>query len=141
MNRNDKKQLAQDLYLNTDYSQKQIALAVGVAEKTLSEWARKGQWKELRGALTLTPERVLRNLYRQAEFLSEQSGSDFNADKIAKLAVSIERMKPSQLTISSHINALKAFTRWLVNVDGDMARKLAPHMQEFIDEQMTQHGG
>lgn len=43
--------LAEDLYINGKKTAKDIALLVGVSEKTIGDWVEKHKWKDRRNAL------------------------------------------------------------------------------------------
>src|ERR1035437_2095051 len=57
------KEGAKLIYLREDISQKDIALKVGVNEKTIKRWIDEGHWDALKTTLLTTKEYELKNLY------------------------------------------------------------------------------
>lgn len=54
LSRERKRELALEMYLNTDKTQKEICEIVGWTEKTFTENKEKGVWDALKGASTIT---------------------------------------------------------------------------------------
>ena len=57
--------MARYLYFHTDSTQKEIAGAVGVAEKTMTAWVRNGSWAEHKKAAFYSPDQQVQNLYEE----------------------------------------------------------------------------
>lgn len=106
----EQKQAAQDLFVYSGRTQKEIAEMVGVSEQTIVRWKDEGKWEELKGANNLTANQVIGNLYRMALELSKDPTS--NADRIAKIASAIDRLKPTKHTLTSYISAFMDFGDW-----------------------------
>jgi hypothetical protein len=53
---------------------------------------------------------VISNLYKRALELSQDPAS--NADRIAKIASAIDRLKPTKNTLTSYISAFMDFGEW-----------------------------
>ncbi|GAB4126250.1 MAG: hypothetical protein Fur0027_07200 [Raineya sp.] len=106
----EQKQTAQDLFVYSGRSQKEIAEIVGVSEQTIVRWKDEGKWEELKGANYLTANQVISNLYKRALELSQDPAS--NADRIAKIASAIDRLKPTKNTLTSYISAFMDFGEW-----------------------------
>jgi uncharacterized protein YjcR len=58
-----KKEWAQLLFISNQLLQKDIAVKVGVSEKTLSKWVTENKWDALRKSMLITKTEILRNLY------------------------------------------------------------------------------
>ena len=123
--------LAFELFMNTDFSQKEIAEKVGVSEVTVSKWKSEGLWGELKGAGTITPRRIIANIYNEMHDLSLK-GANINADKLVKLAAAIEKISDRKLSVSHYINAFKDLTTFLFERDPELAKRSNLLMQEFI---------
>lgn len=132
--RKDKAAEALDLYLHTDLTQGRICELVGWSERTFTTHKQKGNWEELKQAETISPKRIIANLYRQAHALSEMDVVD--ADKLVKLANTIEKLTDRKVTLSHYINVFKDFTTWLIGKDRDLAVKVNEHQQAFIKERV-----
>jgi hypothetical protein len=61
LSRERKRELALEMYLNTDKTQKEICAIVGWTEKTFTDNKEKGQWDSLKGATTITATTSLKN--------------------------------------------------------------------------------
>jgi transposase len=66
------KRAAYECVVIQDYTQEQAAKIVGVSTNTLSEWARKGNWKDLRKARQSAISTANNNLKNIISLLSEQ---------------------------------------------------------------------
>ncbi|MDN4015252.1 hypothetical protein QX233_22650, partial [Chryseobacterium gambrini] len=88
----------QDLFLETDKTQKEIAEIIHVTEKTLGKWKTEGEWDLLKSASTVTARKIIENLYKKAHALSEDPKSKPN--DIIQIANSIEKLSNKKVTIS-----------------------------------------
>jgi transposase len=66
------KRAAYEYVVVQDYSQSETAEMLGISEKTLSEWARAGKWRELRKARQSAVSTANNNLKNIISLLSEQ---------------------------------------------------------------------
>lgn len=131
LNNKKKAEIAYDLFVNTDKTQKEICEIVGWTQKTFTANKQKGMWEELKGAMTITPSEIILNLYKKMHDLSK--ADDIEADKLIKVASSIEKLKSNKATVSQTINVFKEFTNWLFSVDAELAKKTNIRQKEFIE--------
>jgi hypothetical protein len=131
----EKKEMAYDLFMNTDKSQNEICEFLKIAPKTLSGWKIDGMWEELKGAQTITAKNIEINVLKKLHDMS--LGDTLNADAMAKLARVIEVISEKKYTISQMFNVFKAFTNWLYPKDPDAAKMLNRYQREFIDDQIV----
>lgn len=61
------KDLAKVLFVNDGVSQKEIAERLKVTEKTVSKWAKEGNWEKLKTSLLVTKDNQLTGLYDQLQ--------------------------------------------------------------------------
>ncbi|MCO5253370.1 MAG: hypothetical protein M9892_03280 [Bacteroidetes bacterium] len=135
LSRADKEALALDLFLNTDKPQREICEIVGWTEKTFTEKKKKNRWDELKSAHTLTANKIISNIYKK---LSEETEKDrLDADKIIKLANSIEKLSDRQATISQIINVFKEFTTFTMELNPELAKKINEFQKKFIDHKIN----
>lgn len=66
-----------------------------------------------------------------------QAGSALNADKLIKLAATIEKLSDRRLTISHYINAFKDLTTYFFEKDPELAKRANLYMQDFIQEKIN----
>ena len=63
--KNDQRQMARNLYFETEFTQGQIADLVGISQKTMSFWASEEHWKRLKILAQTTPDIVAENMYQE----------------------------------------------------------------------------
>jgi transposase len=127
----DKKALALELFLETDKSQKEIADIVDITEKTLSVWKQSGAWDMIKQAQTITPKNIITNLYEKAYELS--CAEKIDADKLIKLANTIEKLQNRKVTISHIINVFKDFTSWAFSENAELAKQINLLQKKYVD--------
>lgn len=136
---NDKKRLtndekyaiAQDLFLETDKTQKEIAEIIHVTEKTLGKWKTEGDWDMLKSATTVTARKIIENLYKKAHALSEDPKSKPN--DIIQIANSIEKLSNKKVTISQIINVFRDFIIYAFTQDPEIAKEVNLLQKKYVD--------
>lgn len=136
MNLSDKKAMAQELTLNTDKTGKEIAQIVKITEKTYSKWKREGDWDLLKQASTVTAANIINNLYKQAHDLSLEDA--VNADKLVKIANTIEKLSNRRTTVSSIINVFKDFTSWAYGQEPELAKQINDLQRKYVDYKINE---
>jgi hypothetical protein len=131
LNRDTKRELALEMYLNTDKSQKEICKMVGWTEATFINHKEKGQWAMLKGAGNITTATILKKLYLKLESLVDADKID--VDALVKITRGIDFMSNKKVTISHHINCAKEFTTWLLSRDAALAKQINNYQREFIN--------
>ena len=140
-----KKELAKLLFVKENLSQKEIALKVGAAEKTISKWvnANDEEWKRMRQSIIVTKEEQLRNLYDQVDELNteirgrekgKRYATNRDSDTLAKLTASIKNLE-TETSISQIIEVSRLFLNWLRPIDIERAKEVSNLMDGFIKEQ------
>jgi len=66
-----RREIAEQLYIYQDMSQKEIAAYLETSEQTITRWKNKHKWEELRCAQTVTRDNILKNLYTAANEIQE----------------------------------------------------------------------
>ncbi|MGB1216588.1 MAG: hypothetical protein ACPG5P_01860, partial [Saprospiraceae bacterium] len=94
---------AEQLYINTDFSQAEIAKIVGVLPNTVSRWvnANDGSWKTARVARSVTKEKLIQMYYKQLYNLNKDIEkrddkpypTSSEADTISKIVTQVERLE------------------------------------------------
>ncbi|MDI5894390.1 hypothetical protein [Flavobacterium algoritolerans] len=130
----DKKGIALELYLETDKSQKEIALIVGTTEKTLGNWKQAGDWELLKHAQTITVKNIVTNLYNKAYELSIADKVD--ADKLVKLANTIEKLQNKKVTIAHIINVFKDFTTFAFGENAELAKQINVLQKKYVESKV-----
>lgn len=127
----DKKALAYELFMETDKTGKEISSIVGVTEKTYGNWKAAGDWELRKQAQTITAKNIVANLYQKAYELSLQEKVD--ADKLVKLANTIEKLSNKKVTISHIINVFKDFTTWAFSENPELAKQINVMQRKYVD--------
>ena len=129
-----KKALAYELYMNSDMTQDEICDKLDIANRTLWKWKTDNNWEEERAATRITSRQIVLGLYKRLNTLIESKGSP---DEIAKLAVSIERLKDEKVSISAIINSFKEFTTWAFAKNPALAREIVSMQNQFVTEKIA----
>jgi hypothetical protein len=145
--KDQKRLLAEELYINTDMSQKEICAIVGWTEKTFSENKKKHSWEELKAANTITPNKLIAEMYSHiSDLLSEQKKAREEkdtkkvksiGDEISKLSSAIEKMSNKKTTIPQYMNVFKEYTTFLIKKDAELAKKNNEYQSLFIQEKIN----
>jgi uncharacterized protein YjcR len=143
------KQIAQELYVNTDMSLKEIAERVQVREATVSAWKVSEGWDTLKTARKITRPELIKNFY-QAIFTMQtqirERPSPHNvptskeADIISKLTSQIEKLEKNT-SISDYINAFEEFLTYLRAHNPSMIQEFARESLSFIEAKVKELEG
>jgi transposase len=140
MKRHEKKDWAKTVYLNDNLSQKETALRVGVALKTINQWVNKEGWDDLRKTMLVTREKNLKRLYAQLDELntaieSRAEGSRYSvkgeADTLVKLTSAIKNLELDS-SIAEVVNVLTRVIKFVRSADLELAQKLTVIMDDFV---------
>lgn len=127
----DKKAISMELFMETDKSQKEIATIVGTTEKTFTKWKVDGDWELLKQAQTITAKNIITNLYNKAYELSLADKVD--ADKLVKLANTIEKLQNKKVSIAHIINVFKDFTTFAFGENAELAKQINVLQKKYVD--------
>jgi hypothetical protein len=132
-----KREWAQDLYKTGNYDQKEIALKVQVAEKTITEWKQKYNWETLRKSLLITKQESLADLYDILDNTKKDiktRGSKANskdADAILKLTTAIKNLEV-KTSLDQILEVCKQLVLHIQSIDYDKAKELVEYVDLFI---------
>ena len=139
-----KKEWAKLLFLKENLLQKEIALKVGVTEKTLSGWINKENWEQLRTSLIITKEEELRRIYMQIGelntfIMNKEEGQRFanskEADTLNKLAATARSLE-TDTSIAEIIEVAKQFIVFVRKEDNEKSKELTKLFDEFIKSKL-----
>jgi transposase len=140
MAKKTQKEIAYVLYMQTSKSQKEIAQQVGVSERTLSKWAREGEWELRKAAKEVTREEQIRNYLMQLKELNEEIqtrdtgkryASPSESDTIKKITSAIRDLQKN-VTLSDYIAVCEELLKYMLIKDQDLAKALADSVNEFV---------
>lgn len=123
---------AQDLYIFTHYSNDEIAKFCDVTVRTIQNWIKEGNWKDLKAASSLTKPKIVDNLYKRMLQLSEEDAIE-NAQKLAMLSNVVDKLD-KKANASHYINVFMTFSQYLVSVkELELAKSFNKHQMKFLD--------
>lgn len=142
MEKNDnKRQIARTLFVQGGMTQKEIASKLEVTEQTISRWAKKDHWDELKKNLMSGKQEILRSLYTELQKLQtiiEENGGvadSKQADIRRKLITDIRQLE-TRFSVSQTVQVGMDFCEFLKEIDFELAGKISQYFQAFIDEQI-----
>lgn len=130
-----KKELAKQLYLNGNLTQKVISEKVLVTEKTIGKWVQ--EWKELKAAKTATKDQIIARYLRMIDQIletAEDEGrtiTDSEADKISKLNKAKDSID-KEIGLSMYIQVFQEYNAYLVPLNLDLAQENNNYQDKFI---------
>jgi len=136
-----KKDWAETLYKSSDITQKEIAIKVGVNEKTIGKWVKDNNWENLRKSLLTTKSEILRNLYDLLDKISkklkeeESIGDSKMADMYVKYTAAIKNLE-TETSTAEIMQVARIFINWLQNIDPPLALVVLNHFDAFIKESL-----
>lgn len=142
-NKNNKRELAQILFLQGGLQKKDIALKMGVSVQTISNWAREDNWESLKKNLLTGKRQRLSELYDElAEFnrmIQDKTGykvaTSKEADARRKLINDIKDLE-SKYNIAQISQVAMDFCDFLKPIDYDFAQRACEYFSAFINEQI-----
>jgi len=138
--RTTQNQKAKDLYFGTHKSQKQIAEEVGISEKTLYLWIKKGAWDEHKMASLAAPAIIVDNLCYmlvelQGHIAMRPEGNRYptpvEVDTMRKLINSITKVKEYSST-GHNMQVMADFVSY-IRPDEEFAQKLQLHAENYFN--------
>ena len=93
-NKTAKREMAQRLYVDSNYTQEEVASIIGVTRQTIIRWSREHHWQELKAATSVSPAEQIRQLRQQI--------ANINAgDSLLVLLPSDGQRQPKQTHLTS----------------------------------------
>lgn len=140
MNRKDKKDLARQLFLNTNLFQNEIAKSIGVSEATMSKWCK--EWEELKQAYSITKDEVVAHSYKAIAMVYKTAEEETRAltsaecDQINKLGSLIEKVE-KKASLPVIIQIFKEFEDFVKKSDLPFAKKVNHLHSLFINSRIN----
>jgi len=149
--KNEARETAQVLFFQ-DYSQKEIAKALNVGEKTVGRWAKEGNWKNRKQSLIISKEQRLQELYEELEELNAQIRSKPDKGNQGERKYRVANITEANIrrglikdikdletdyAVGEMISIGIDFTNFLKKLDFDLAGKVKEAYDGFINQQIT----
>lgn len=134
---NPKKELAEILFIDADYSQKEIAQELGISENTIVKWADIEGWKQKKAIRTLSPDKLIAAYYDQSDKIiqdakeAERTLSSKECDALNKLAAAIEKLD-KKVSPSINMAVFIRFNNYLKVIDNELVKKLLSYQKDYI---------
>lgn len=138
MSRKAVKSLAQEIYLHSNISQKEVAEKVGVSEQTVSKWVNQGNWRVLRTAKNVSRQSLLQkayaNLEKMNDLIDEHQGVPPKQLTDAK-SVFVREVQAldKQDSLSHAVSIMEGFMAFMFRRDPKLAKEISQYQLEFIE--------
>jgi len=138
----EKKQLAQALFIKGTMHRKQIADAVSVTEKTLRNWIEAGEWETMKEACTITRPQLLLEAYKQLkavnEKITERGGVPNKELSDAKSILRKEIEILSDAPIHVYVEVLDEFLEFVHKNHPADTISITNHMMNFLNMKQSE---
>lgn len=108
----DARALAEYLF-GRGMSQKEIAAKVGVSESTISDWVRKGKWREKRAVISISRKEIVNKLLLQLHEAITNDGiaalNDNAVNRVYKMIKGLDK----EYTVVDYVDIFMEFGGWL----------------------------
>lgn len=135
-----KKELAQILYVQEKKTQNEIAELLGVSYVTVSKWATKEKWQELRSGVSIAKEQQIMNLYHQINLINEDVMNRPDGERkvtvkeakiIADLADAVKKLE-SEIGIAEIVSCGMKFCDFMRTMDQEKAKEVNGYWDAFL---------
>ncbi len=134
MKKEQQQELALLLFMQ-GITKKDIAIKIGVSEKTIGTWSEKFAWKEKRAGNQITRSQLINKTLQEINKLFETSNGNINADALIKLANVIEKLD-KQPSVVDFMQTFLKFSEWCISraeIDNALTTELIKNMTKYQD--------
>lgn len=141
--RAQKRNLAERFYVADGWQQKDIAEYFDTTAKTVSKWAKDGDWKGKREQYLSAPHNLkatileLTNDLLHCNSTEEMKKLQQKADSLAKISSALQKLD-KRINVQVVISVFKEFDNWLAKEDPALAVKFLEAHKDFINYRITQ---
>lgn len=143
MAKDNEKKLAYTYYVDECLTAKEIALKLGVSEKTVGNWVEKGNWREIRLSKQTTPATLvskyteLLNILLDKRLEAERGEGNASVrpiiDEMSKVSAMIDRIQTeNKATLRIHIHCLEKFMAALHTTNPKLYMQLIDFQKEYL---------
>ena len=137
MSREQVRETAKGLFVKSDMSQKEIAVLLGVSEKSVSEWRKKYDWDTSKQIQSITRKSLLEEAYKQLDAINkkitDKGGIPDKALSDAKAECLREIEKFSDTPTHIYIDVFEDFCAWLSRYTPKQLREFSELSLRFIE--------
>jgi len=134
---NAKKQHAEEIYMSSEMTLKEIASIINISENSLGKWAKIGEWEDKKTLKRSSKQQAINNLYTR--LLEQSKNTDTSSDEIKKTTSAIKDLEDSRTTIPDKIELFMDFIQYLrkTNVDIEFIKQVNIHQNEMVQEMIS----
>lgn len=141
-NKTARREMAQRLYVESNYTQEEVAMIIGVTRQTIVRWSKEYHWQDLKAATSVSPAEQIRQLRQQitnineailARPIDERWATPAEADSLNKLAAAISKLE-KDVGIEDLVSVAMAMTSWLRTSDPERAKELSNLFNAYIQD-------
>lgn len=134
--------MAQRLYVESNYTQEEVAMIIGVTRQTIVRWSKEYHWQDLKAATSVSPAEQIRQLRQQITNINEailtrpvdeRWATPAEADSLNKLAAAISKLE-KDVGIEDLVSVAMAMTSWLRTSDPERAKELSNLFNAYIQD-------
>lgn len=137
MSREQIRETAKGLFVKSDMSQKEIAVLLGVSEKSVSEWRKKYDWDTSKQIQSITRKSLLEEAYKQLDAINkkiaDKGGIPDKALSDAKAQCLREIEQFSDTPTHIYIDVFEDFCAWLSRYAPKQLRGVSELSLRFIE--------
>ena len=136
----EKRQLAKNLFFQTDLTKSQIAAMLGISRRSVTYWIREGDWIRLKSSAQHLPSLLAEKCYHMIGHLTEiylserrinNPISNKEIDGLYKLTLMIGKLK-NRSTLNESMEMFGFFLDGVRAKNPDLALKLTPHIEDYV---------
>ncbi|MPM92060.1 hypothetical protein SDC9_139194 [bioreactor metagenome] len=137
----EEREYARILYVSERITFKEIAERVKVGEKTVSRWAKEGNWDNLRKSLLTTRQTQLTRWYSQLDSITELIENRNNiptnaeADTMSKITSNIKSLEV-EIGVGEIVETGKKLITFIQQVNLEDAKLFKNYFDEYINNRM-----
>lgn len=141
ISKREEMEYARILYVNERITFKEIAYRVKVGEKTVSKWAKEGNWEKLRQSMLTTRQTQLSRWYSQLDTMTELIESRDNiptnteADTMSKITSNIQKLEV-EIGLGEIVETGKKLITFMQHVNLDDAKLFKNYFDEYINNRV-----
>ena len=141
-NQTARREMAQRLYVESNYTQEEVAMIIGVTRQTIVRWSKVYNWQALKAATSVSPAEQIRQLRQQITNINEailtrpvdeRWATPAEADSLNKLAAAISKLE-KDVGIEDLVSVAMAMTSWLRTSDPERAKELSNLFNAYIQD-------
>ncbi len=145
----NEKQMAEQLFCQTDISKSQIADCIGINRKTLTTWASDNQWDRIRTSARQMPNLIADNVYIAMANLTNSIVSEDRINKpitdseskiLHRLVLDVSKLK-SHATLNENHEMLRYFMEFIQANDPEAVDIVQPLVNDYIKSRAKEQPG